>query len=444
MRVFGNVLLVASLAGLGVSIWIAPTLRGEAQRAAEAGLVIEDPLERGRKGDTEQALGLALGGFEQVLADEPENAEAILGSLRAGARLSATTIGRPGIGERIAKAIAPYALHHERVDPQGDALEEAMQEYIRLRLENKWYLVRGTTGTFLAGRGMERGNQEVRSLMSQGPYWREYFPAVLRYLPGWEGAEPIVRQYLEGSDLAGRAVAGMALMVYRRLYGVGDELWTLHRAAIGEAILRTRNSMLPDANDYLPDHPGGLTLLALALYDTPTSDRIVEKMTPAEHPYLPRVVALAKLWAGFGDFSAIDFGDPRYSTWNDPERTFYYMGALFRYAELVRAGKNARANELLEGTIADALVGPSDTVRVMARRILAAVHPERSVAYHRELYEAGGIQRVFGYFGIPDGDRIQALLPALMAPDPAISTLAAVGLLRGDNPSPIQLPTPKE
>ncbi|MHC4407877.1 MAG: hypothetical protein ACYS0F_02605 [Planctomycetota bacterium] len=444
MRVFSNLLFVVSVAGLALSIWLAPQKRAEAARSTERGLVISDPLERGRLGREQKALGLSRSGFEAALATDPTNAEAINGLMESGVRLGAVTIGRPGVGETIAQALSPYLENYATSDPAGDALEAALQEYVQLRLTNKWYLVRGATGMFLAGRGEEIGFTELRSLMSQGPFWREYFPAVLRHTPAWVGVEPIVRTYLEGNDPASRALAGITLMTYRRFYGVGEDLCSKHRRAIGESILRTKSSMLPDPNDSTPDHVGGLTLLALALYDTPTTDRIVERMRAVEHPYLPRVVALAKLWAGFGDFTKVDFDNPRYSSWTSMEREYYYRGALLRYAEYVGAGEREKATALLEGPIADALVAATDSVRVNARRMLAAVHPDRSEFFHREMYEAGGVQRVFGAFGVPNADLVGSLLPALTSPDPAISTLASVGLLRGDKPSPIQMPTPKE
>jgi hypothetical protein len=110
----------------------------------------------------------------------------------------------------------------------------------------------------------------------------------------------------------------------------------------------------------------------------------------------------------------------------------------------VREGRADEARALREGVVADALVSPADVTKVMARRALAAIHPDEAEEIWRSMYDAGAILRVYGAFGFPGADRVEALLPALSAPDPGISALAAVGLLPPEDVPPIQMPRPKE
>jgi hypothetical protein len=440
MRVFSNVLLVAALASLGVSIWFAPRVRGAGGAVDTSGLILSDPLERGRWGDEHGALGVAISGYGSLAESEPGHPEATNGLMRAAARLAGVGLGNPALSGLLVKAFSFYVEHHRAADPDGAQLDAAIREFARIRGNHPWYVARAGLAMFLLSKDAERANAILDELMKQGPLWREWFPAVQRHLPAWHGIESNVRHHLEHADRGARVFAGVTLMMYRRIYDVGNELWEQHREAIGKALLDSLASMMPDGSESYPSSQSGMVLLGLALYDSPASIRIVERLKPVDHPYLPRVVTLAKLWAGLKPFSSVDFEDRRYDAWSPGEREFFYRGALLYYAKLVREGRDEEARAMREGVIADALVEQADVIKIMARRSLAAVHPDQSEQFHRAMYEAGAIQRVYGAFGLPDADRVSAMLPALSAPDPGISALAAVGLLPPRDVPPIQMP----
>ena len=440
MRVFGNVLLLATLLALGLSAWFAPRVRDAAPGIDTSALVVADPMERGRKGEAWEALGVALSGYREVLAERPGEPEATKGLLRAATRLGASALGYRGLSQQLLEAFELYVRHRETADPGGEALAEAVDRFVDIRARHKWYVGRAALAMFLIGKGDARGREILDDLSAQADLWKEWFPFVQRNLPAWDGLAPVLRTFLEHKKPGARIYAAVTLMTYRRLWGAGGDLWERYRDEIGETLLRAHAAMTPNEYETHPTSPGGMTLLGLALYGTPETRRIVAELRPIDHPYLARTVVLAKLWAGLTPFSEIDFQDKRYEAWYELEREAYYRGALLRYAELVGAGDMEEARKLLEGPIADAIVTGADYVRIGMRRGLAAVHPDRSEEIHRALYDAGAVQRVYGVFGLPGVDRVAALLPALSAPGPDVSGLAAVGLMPPRDRSPIQMP----
>ena len=313
MRVFTNILLLLSIVVLGLSAWLGPRFRADRDASIDtSSLLIADPMARARLGEQERALGLTLRGYEAVLKADPTNAEATNGIMRAAVRLSAVAMGQQGISHILLGAFEQYVGNRAVTDPDGEQLNTALGNWIELRRHHEWFLARAAVGMWLAARGDARGIEDLDDLSRKGPFWREYFPYVQRYRPDWGGVEAQVRHWLEGSDLMARIYAGVTLMTYRRLYGVGDDLWSRHKRAIGDALLESASAMRPNPDHDRAETPGGLTLLGLALFDSPTTDRMIKKMQPIEHPYLGRVVILAKLWSGAMPFSDVDFDNRRY------------------------------------------------------------------------------------------------------------------------------------
>jgi len=440
MRISGSLPVIGSLVLLVISAVWAPRVRETARSPADFAAVIADPLERGRFGLREHAQGVALGAFAEILAKEPAHAEAANGIMLAATRLAAAAVGQRELSRELVAAFLLYVAHHEEVDPDRRHLEAAIEEFVDTRCKHQWYVGRAALAMFLLGREDPRGMEIVEDLMSQADLYKEWLPRVQVYLPNLSGLAPVLERHLTMQDRGARIFAGVTLMLYRRIWGIGDELWEKYGDEIGRSLLAEYRAMVPGPDAGNPGSLGGMTLLGLALYDSEEARAIVEKMKRVDHPDLVRVVMLAKLWAGFLPFDQIDFEDPRYSAWQPDEIDAFYRGGLLRYAQLVRADRMDEARKLREGVVADALVAQSQAIRVIARRTLAAVHPEDAPAIYRQLYESGAIQRVYGVFGVPGADPVEALLPALSAPDPGISALAAAALLPPAGRSPVQMP----
>ena len=435
----------AALVLLAVSIWYAPRVREERMRLdATPKLALDDPVERAQLGEKERSLGLMLRGYEAALQADPENLEAAKGLVRAGIILSAVAPGQRDVQPVLLGVAEVYRRTADRIDPDGAFVDAALEDWIRIRRANSWFLARASLEIWLAARGVEESQKELAGYQDRGPFHLEFFPYCQRELPAWRGVAPIVEKCLEGTDLGARVGAGVTLMIYRRLYGLGEDLWEKHRRAIGDALIEAKGSMRPNPDQRTGGSIGGQILLGLALYDDPTTDRIIARMKPVAHPYLGRIVTVAQCWSGAVPFESIDFEDRRYNVWYSETREWYFRGVLLRYAKLVAEGRTEEAKKLYDDRVEMALVYPHTQIRSFAHRALAAVHPERSAELHRGMLDMGGLLSVYGALGVPGTNLYLALLPALSSPDPGLTTLAAVGMRKLDAPPPIQLPVTQE
>jgi hypothetical protein len=173
-------------------------------------------------------------------------------------------------------------------------------------------------------------------------------------------------------------------------------------------------------------------------------------MQPLDYPYLSRVLEIARFWMGLDPWEKADFASRRYDHWYPSDHEAYYLGLCMEYAMVVRgtrtetdpekkAALEARAKKL-SVLVGDATYVRSTNIKVLARRVLAAIFPEQSDAIHRELVEQGGVDSIYGAMALPFEERIPVLLPALTANAPDNASLAVVGLLDIAAPVPIQMP----
>ncbi|MEM8883957.1 MAG: hypothetical protein AAGD14_07815 [Planctomycetota bacterium] len=439
MRVFRLLFPLLALGLLGWSLWAAPNHR----RAREAGIdltgvIYESAQQRADEGEKARALGVALRGYEELLVESPEDVEAMRGLIRNGLTLSAVALGQADLTPVMGAIEEVFRKNREKIDPDGARLQEWMRTWVRLRREHISFLGPAAVNIWMAARGEERGRDELVAYTKKGPFHLEFLTYAIYQLPNWTGVEPIVKLYLEGESLEGRVFAGVTLMVYRRLYGVGDELWERHKGDIGAALVESKSKMRPDPNQDAPRSPGGMTLLGLALYPSDAARRIVARTQPVQHPYLAKVVTLAQCWAGLKPFESIDFESREYSVWLPHYVESYFMGLYLHYAELRRTGK--RVSTPMEELVDLGTIHPTTNIRIWANRALAAIHPERSREIHDQLRQAGGLPGVYGIQAFPDLDRVPYLFPALAVPEPGTNALAAVSLLDMDAPPPIMLP----
>ena len=413
-------------------------------------LFADGPAERARLGEEERALGLAMTAYQEMLESDPENAQAQLGLFRASMRTSGVAPQRSDASEVLRGVIGNYLERRERIDPDETVLQQCLHEWIELRMHHDWYLARASVAMWLATRGNKEAFEEIKDLNRQGPFFRDHFAYAQRYMPNWTGIAPLVEQYLQADDIVARIYAGVTLLQYNRIYGVGQDLLDRHRSTLRASFIEAKANLRPDMGDNTPSTPGGQTLLGLALLGTKDTRRILERMSPMEHPYLAAVLANARLWAGLDPIEKVDFEKPKYRSWSPVDQEFYFRGAMMRFIDLVRR-ERAESDPAKKAKLAEQLNVMRDiadrarffgmtVVRLNAARVYAAAYPEDSSKIHRELLAAGGAESIFGAMVLPRAERIPHLLPVLSALTPDYSSLAAAAMLTPDAVSPIQMP----
>ncbi|MHC4953970.1 MAG: hypothetical protein ACYTGZ_08770 [Planctomycetota bacterium] len=444
------ILLIAS------AIW-AP--QRHAARQAEidtSGLIVADPRQRAATGEKDRALGLAMTAYREILEKDPSDAEALLGLFRASLRLGGVVPRQPGIMELLQSIAVQYSEQRDHIDPDGTVLQEAVGDWIQLRLTHEWYLARASLAIWLVSRGDQRGYDEILDLIRQGPFWRDYFSYCQRVLPNWVGVERLVRHFLEDAtdNVEARLYASVTLLYYNRLYGVGGELLKKHRGAIRTMFIEWKTAMMPELHDNSSLTPGGQLMLGLALIQDKDARRILARMRVLDHPYLATALGSARLWAGIDSLDKVDTKGRAFEQLFPLERETFFRGVLLLYADHVRQEratvdptKKARLVAKrkkpggLEQLVEMARFSPETPVRVLATRVLAQIFPERAKEFHDKLIQAGGVDSLYGSMMLPFDERVPLLLPAVSSSQIDVAALAITGLLRTDGPVPIQMPT---
>ena len=268
-------------------------------------------------------------------------------------------------------------------------LQESLREWIDLRLHHNWYLARASVAMWLATRGAEEAMAEFDDLNRQGAFYRDHLSYAQRYYPNWTGIAPTVEKFLSAGDLDGRIYAGVTLLMYNRIFGVGRELLDRFRGTIRDTFIEAKANMRPDMNDNGPGTPGGQTLLGLALLRDKDTTRILVRMSPLEHPYLGTVLANARMWAGLDPIEAVDFEARKHKNWHPIDQEIYFRGVMLQFIDLVRAeraetdpAKKMKITERLSlvRDLADrARFFGMTVVRINAARGFAAAYPEQSM-----------------------------------------------------------------
>ena len=446
-----RILLTLSLLALVASAVMAPRHFNAREGTPDASsLILKDARERAALAEKEVALGTAILAYNEILESDPGDLDAIRGLLRATTRLGAAAPRQPHIAEIIQGVAMAYLKSLPEVDPDGTILQECLTEWVKIRVDHPWYIARAAVGIWLGSRGDPRGYEAIRHLMKLGPFHPFYYSHCQRYFPNWLGVEKHVVTDLESEHDDVRVYAGVTLLLYNRLYGVGEELLEKHRSAIRSTLFKYFTSLVPDEADNSSFTPGGQTILGLALLRDKHARRMIARMTRLEYPHLASVVENARFWTGLDPWEKANFESRRYDHWFPLDHETYYLGVFIAYGDLVREIREATDPEQkrkleerakkLSVLIENATYMKMTTVKVMARRALAAIFPERSLEIHRELIDQGGVDSLYGAMALPLEQRLPYLLPALTAGDPDNASLAIVGLLDIAAPVPIQMP----
>jgi len=446
-----RILLILSLLALVASAVMAPMHFKAREGTIDASsLEVKAARARAAQADEERALGTAILAYNEILEASPGDLDAIRGLFRATVRLSAVAPRQPAVAEIIQGVAMAYLQSLPDVDPDAQVVHNALREWVDLRLHNPWFIARATVATWLSARGDQAGYDEIRKLMSLGPFHINYYGFAQRMFPNWVGVELHVKKDLESKREDYRLYAGVTLLMYNRAYGVGEELLKKYRTSIRDTLIRASAKLVPDSGDNSSVTPGGQTILGLALLQDRDARRILVRMRALDHPYLARVLEVARFWAGLDPWEMADFDSRRYDHWYPSDHEAYYQGALIAYGDLVRAARaetDPTAKAKLEASakklsviVENATYVKATTVKVMARRLLAATFPEQSDAIHRELIDQGGVDSIYGAMALPLKERLPFLLPAITAGSPDNAALAIVGLLDMDAPVPIQMP----
>jgi len=446
-----RILLPLSILVLVASaVWAPLEFRAREPQVDTSGLELGTARERAARAEKDRAIGPALHAYQDLRTEDPNDLEALRGLLRATLRLSASMPRQSDIGEALQRVATDYLAALPEVDPDGSLLQESLREWVDIRIHHDWYLARAAVAMWLASRNDPAGRDEILDLMRRGPFWRNYYSYCQRFYPGWSGVEGFVREHLASDDDDKRIYAAVTLLIYHRIWGVGDDLLKQHGRAIRDLLIKAKAELEPSQYDSQPGTPGGQTILGLALLRDRDSRRILASMRLLDHPYLARVLEIARFWAGIDPWEKADFDSRKYETWYPSDHEAYFLGVMIAYADVVRRARvetdpkkkealDARAKKLAV-LVETATFFRMTSVQILARRTRAAIFPDQSEAIHRELIDQGGIDSIFGAMALPLDERIRLLLPAVSAQSPDYAGLAVAGMLRMDAPMPIQMP----
>ena len=136
----------------------------------------------------------------------------------------------------------------------GSFLAEVIETWGRERLQFPWehrlgFYARASVAIYLAARGDAAGRDMLSRLAENPRFYQEVFPYYRRYRPSWPAVEPMVVHFLEHGGLGARVEAGVTLLEYNALFGVGDELVDRHLNDIHAAITEVRDRLRRAAVD---------------------------------------------------------------------------------------------------------------------------------------------------------------------------------------------------
>jgi len=446
-----RILLTLSLVlFVGSAIWAPRKFRDRRPEIDTSALAVGTPEERAAQAEKEHALGPAILAYREILEKDPKNLDALRGMFRATVRLGAAAPRQPDIADILQQVARQYLAALPAIDPDGSLLQDSLRDWVDVRLHHSWYLARGAISMWLESRGEQAAYDEIRDLMRQGPFWRDYYSYCQRYMPEWAGVARFVDADLVGNNQEARIYAAVTLLTYNRLYLVGEDMMKKHGRLLRDVLIEAKADMQPNIHDNSPGTPGGQTILGLALLRDKDARRILARMRLLDHPYLSRVLENARFWAGLDPWEKADFESRGYEHWYPIDHEMYFRGAMFYYADVLRRARAetdpAKKSKLtadvkrMSVLVETAMYFKMTSVSLLARRTQAALFPKQSEAIHRKMIEQGGVDSVFGAMAMPLEERIPILLPAMSSRQPDISSLAVAGMLRLDAPGPLQLP----
>ncbi|MFQ5843780.1 MAG: hypothetical protein ACE5JG_02205 [Planctomycetota bacterium] len=422
--------LLLGVAALGISVpgalWAHAARRPDPDRFFES-----DPRQRADRGERERWWGAALSGSEQATADDPTDGEMLRRRFRNTLRVAALAVKEAGLSVLLAENVEIYLARREAIDPDGRLLEEALHEFVNLRLElplPHFFYARVGVAVYLAGRGDPRGTRVMWECVSQGPLYGELFRFARRYHPPFPALREFVVHYLEQGNLDARIQAAGTLLEYHGIYGEGADLLERYRPMIRadckEALIRlyrpTQNLEVRDA--------GGVALFNLALLGG-DEDRELLRTLPAgrgEPPQHVTAFRVARFACGLTPLRRMGLTSARFKLLDADGKEAYCRAAAHNYVRATDPAEKARWRRLVEA----ALKYPDDdAVRIYAMHTLLR-HSPAHAGLAREMAAARSVESIFAAVRLDPGEALPHLLPKLALPNEALSGMIAVHLLK--------------
>jgi hypothetical protein len=417
-----------------------------------ARFVTADAASRAGGGYEAGELGIALGGYEDLVRARPDDLDALRGHFRTTLVIGSVGLGQPRLPDLHRVQAETYLAKRDRMDPDGSFLKEVIRQWVDGRVRVDWYHQAGfyacaATAIFAGARGDPKGPETLLAITRQGNFYLEFFPFARRYHPGWPIVEPLVVHYLEHGDLAGRVEAGVTLLDYHALFGVGGELVDRHLPAIRDSIREMRRRVRAFTDEGASD-VGRAAIVGMALLANRGEEEEARLLAEVKAErdivhYAPHAdtVRLARMWAGIDDYSTMGPLTARYKELHEMDQEIYYLGAAHRAALLMRQGaaetepRVAGLLDLLEA----AFDGPVPSLRVFSMQAMLRLAPARGAALVKRAIDGRGPFAVYaGTLADNVEDPASLYLPYLASPMPDIAALAAASLLDLPHPHALQ------
>jgi len=403
--------------------------------------ITKDPAARVREGEAAKELGVAMAGYEELLKNHPEDADALRGRIRTAYRLGAVGLGQPRLPEFVYSLAQDYLANRQRIDPDGKFLQEMVRQWVEGRLQLDWkkqvgFYARASAAIFTAARGDPRGLDAVLEFTRQGAFYLEFFPFARRYHPAWPVVEPLVTLYLQQDDLGGRVEAGVTLLDYADLFGVGGDLVERFLPVIRDSVREMRERVRVFSDDGASDS-GRMAIVGMAFLANRGDEEEMRLLNESRNErelarYAPHAdaVRIARLWVGLDPFSTMGPLTVRFKDLDPMDQEIYYLAVAHRAAHLLRhGGPSAEVTDLLD-LLESAYDGLFMPPRVFAMQALLHLAPERGAALVARGLDARGNVAVYaGALADRLDDPVALFLPYIASPTWEVGALSAASLL---------------
>jgi len=439
-----------AVALLALSLWPAWRVYQDRRPVSDPGrFVSADAAARAALGEREGWLGVALSGYSDAVTASPDDLESLRGRIRTAFHIGGLAIDQPRMPELMAAQVEAYLARRAELDPDGSFLEEVLDGWCEARLGFEFDTPEGfyrriSTSIYLAARGDPRGLASIRELPRLDLFHLEFFPYVRRHHPSWSAVAPFVERFLTRGTLDARVNAGLTLLDYHTLFGVGQDLVDRFHADIRSAFREAKAALDAERGKRANVDMGKHALYGLALLSNLGHEeerRILDGMEPKRYPHHFAVIRVARVWAGLDPFERLRPGSQRWhDLFDDVVREHYFLAAWHHLARAredrgTRPGGEQKLLELLES----GFDGRNAMIRILALHALAT-HGEGlgERCIRRALDERGTISVYAAILSDDLDDKVPALLPALTSPAADLPALAAAGMLGGGEPRPLQ------
>ncbi|MFI5401614.1 MAG: hypothetical protein ACHQ1G_01660 [Planctomycetota bacterium] len=444
-----RLLIALAAVALLASAYLAPLYHARREPRFPMDLfVTRDAWARAREGEAQKQLGVALGGYDDLVRDHPGDLDALRGRIRTGFLIGSVGLGQRGIEELVRTLAEAYLKRRKELDPDGTFVRAVVAQWLDGRLHFDWLHQQGfyacaSTSIFRAARGDPAGRDMLLELSRRGRFYEQFFPFARRYHPGWPAAETLIVFNLEHGDLAARVEAGATLLDYNGLFGVGDDLVERFLPVIRASFAEMRQRVHAFTEEGATD-AGRAAIIGMAFLasrgDADEMGRLSAAKTERDLlAYAPHadVVRIGRMLVGLDSFASMSPLSVRHKDLDSADQEFYYLAAAHRAARLLKEG-GAGGKELLD-LVETAFDGGVAQLRVFAMQALLRLAPERGAArVARALDERGGI----GVYGAVLADRVEdrvaVFFPDMRSQAPEVSALAAVSMFEPVEPRALQ------